>query len=184
VTTPAANQHSIDEPRISVPDVQRLAAAHLSLPSRMGHVVLLLVSLLMAVAVGSLWATEPSLPPRTQAAFALMVGIAIAWAMFAAWVLARRRVLFGADRVLAATMGLTFSVVGTLGLTALGYWGALGSGAYLGAVLQLGLAGAAAVLLVRARRRVADLSRRRQALDSQRRGGPSGPPTGADRAHS
>jgi hypothetical protein len=167
VTTPNANQPSSDEPRISVPDVQRLAAAQLSLPSRLGYVLLLLVSLLMAVAIGSLWATEPSLPPRTQAAFALIVSIALAWVIFAAWALARRRVLFGRDRVLAATMGLTFSIVGAMGLAALGYWRALGSGAYVGAILQLGLAGAAARLLVKARQRVAELSRRRQALDEQ-----------------
>jgi hypothetical protein len=157
----------IDLPRVSVPDIQRLASAQLSLPSRIGHVVLLAVSLMMAVGVGSLWATEPSLPSRTQVAFGLIVGVSIAWAIFATWVLARRRVLFGADRVLAATMGLMFSAIGAVGMATLAYWGGLEKSAYAGSVVHIALGGLAAVLLVRARRHVEALSRRRRELDEQ-----------------
>jgi hypothetical protein len=160
-------QPSIDVPRPSVADIQRLAAGELSLPSRIGHVVLLVVSVMMAATIGSLWATEPSLPPRTHAAFAIIVGAALAWAIFALWVLARRRLLFGADRVLAARMGLTFSAVGAVSMGALGYWGELGRGAYLGALVQAALCGVALVLLVRAQRHVAALARRRQELEDQ-----------------
>jgi hypothetical protein len=168
-------QPSIDSPRPSVADIQRLAAAQLSLPSRIGHVLLLVVSVMMAAAIGSLWATEPSLPPRTHVAFAIIVSVAVAWAIFALWVLARRRVLFGADRVLAARMGLTFSAVGAVGMGALGYWGDVGRGAYLGALVQAALCGVALLLLVRAQRHVAALARRRRELEEQLAGRGSGP---------
>src|SRR5690349_8388004 len=155
----------VDPSPASVGDMQRLVSAQLSLPSRLGHVSLLIVSLMMAAGIGSLWATEPALPPRTQLGFALIVAGSIAWAMFATWVLARRRILFGADRVVAATMGLVFSTIGATGMMALGYWGGVGRGAYAGAVMHGALSGMAALLLVKARRRVEVLSRRRQELD-------------------
>jgi hypothetical protein len=154
-------------PRPSIAELQQIAAAHVALPSRMVHVCLLAASLTMAVAIGSLWATEASLPPRTQVAFALIVAIAVAWAIFAAWVLARRRVLYGADRVIAARMGLAFSALGAAGMAALGYWGGLGSGAYTGALVQIGFSAAAGVLLARARRHVDALTRRRRELETQ-----------------
>jgi hypothetical protein len=157
----------IDAPRPSVAEAQRLVAAQLSVPSRLGHVLLLGASLTVATAVGSLWATEPSLPPRTHVTFALIVTAAAAWAVFAAWVLARRRVLFGAERVLAAKMGLIFAALSALGMGALGYWGGLGRGAYLGALLQTLFCGLAAVLLMRARRHVEALSQRRQELEGR-----------------
>ena len=160
----------IDAPRPSVADMQRMMAAQLSLPSRLGHIVLLVASVTVATAVGSLWATEPALPLRTHAAFAFIVSAAVAWTAFAVWVLVRRRVLFGADRVLAARMGLTFSAMGAAGMGALGYWSGLGRAAYLGAIVQVLLCGLAAILLVRARRHVAALSQRRQALEARIKG--------------
>ena len=153
------SQKAIEAPRPSVADVQRFAAAQVSLPSRVGHVLLLVISMVMAAAVGSLWATEPSLPLRTHIAFALIVGGALAWAGFSAWVLARRRVLFGADRVLAARLGVTFAALGALGMGAMGYW--------TGALVQAALCGTAVVLLVRARRRAKALARRLRELDEQ-----------------
>src|SRR5678815_4371066 len=97
-----SDARSIDTPARSVADIQQLAAAQLSLPSRVGHTALLMVSVTMAVAVGSLWATEPSLPMRTQMAFAVIVAMSLGWTVFAMWVLTRRRVLLGTDRVVAA----------------------------------------------------------------------------------
>jgi hypothetical protein len=133
----------------------------------MGHALLLAMSLTIAAAVGSLWATEPSLPPRTHVAFAFIVSAALAWAVFSAWVLARRRVLFGTDRVLAARMGLTFSALSAVGMGALGYWGNAGRGAYLGALVQVALCGLAGVLLLRARRRAEALLRRRRQIEQE-----------------
>ena len=167
MTVSSQSQQPIDSPRPSVADIQRLAAANLSLPSRMGHTLLLVMSLMMATAVGSLWATEPSLPRRTHVAFGFIVSTALAWAMFSAWVLARRRVLFGADRVLAARLGVTFSAVGAAGMAALGYWGEVGRGGYLGALVQTALCGVAMALLVRAQRRVKAISRRRRQIEEK-----------------
>jgi hypothetical protein len=167
MTLSSSEFHTPDSPRISIADVQRLAAGELSLPSRFGHALLLVVSLTMAVAVGSLWATESSLPMRTQVAFALIVAVALAWSVFAAWVLTRRRVLFGSDRVVAATMGLAFSALFAAGMLAVGYWGGFGRPAYAGALVESLFCGAAGVLLVKARRRVAALARRRKALEHQ-----------------
>jgi hypothetical protein len=157
----------IDSPRLSVSDIQRLTAAQLSLPSRIGHTLLLAGSLTMAAAIGSLWATEPFLPARTHAAFGLIVSIALAWSVFAVWVLARRRVLFGRDRVVASGMGLGFTALCTAGMLAVGYWGGVGRSAYAAALVESLLGGVAAVLLVRARRRVAALSIRRRELERQ-----------------
>ena len=161
------SQQPVDSPRPSVGDIQRLAAADLSLPSRIGHTLLLVMSLIMAAGVVSLWATEPSLPPRTHMAFAFIVGCALTWSIFAAWVLARRRVLLGADRVLAAKIALSLSTLGAIGMAALGYWGEAGRGAYLGALMQTALAVVAAVMLIRARRRFEALSRRRREIEEQ-----------------
>jgi hypothetical protein len=167
VTLSSSEFHPADVPRVSIADVQRLAAGELSLPSRFGHALLLVVSLTMAVAVGSLWATEPSLPMRTQVAFALIVSVALAWSVFAAWVLTRRRVLFGSDRVVAARMGLAFSGLFTAGMLAVGYWGGVGRPAYVGALVESLFCGAAGVLLVNARRRIVVFERRRKELERQ-----------------
>jgi hypothetical protein len=167
VTLSSSEFHSPDSPRVSIADVQRLAAGELSLPSRFGHALLLVVSVTMAVAIGSLWATESSLPLRTQVAFALIVSVALAWSVFAAWVLTRRRVLFGRDRVVAARMGLAFSALFTAGMLAVGYWGGAGRPAYAGALVESLFCGAAAVLLVNARRRVAGMERRKRELERQ-----------------
>jgi hypothetical protein len=147
--------------------MQRLAAGQLSIPSRFGHTLLLLASLTMAVGVGSLWATEPSLPTRTHIAFAMILGVAISWSVFAAWVLIRRRVLFGRDRVVAATMGLAFAGLFTACMLAVGYWGGMGKAAYAGALAESAMCAVAAVLLVNARRRVAAFTRRKQELERQ-----------------
>lgn len=107
-------------PRPSADELRRRLAAEIALPSRVGYTALLLAGLAMAAATGSLLATEPGLPARTQAAFATIAAVGIAWAAFAAWALARRRVLFASHRVIAARMAVTFSGLFTAG--ALGVW--------------------------------------------------------------
>src|SRR5690606_21414194 len=87
--------------RPSAEDVRRRLAAELALPSRLGHTLLVLAGLAVATTVGSLLATEPSLPARTRIAFAAIVAAGLAWAALAGWVLARRRVLFASHRVIA-----------------------------------------------------------------------------------
>jgi hypothetical protein len=167
VTLSPSESGPADLPRVSIADIQRLAAGQLSLPSRFGHTLLLVVSLTMAAAIGSLWGTESSLPARTQAAFALIVSVALAWSVFAVWVLARRRVLFGSDRVVAARMGLAVSALFTAGMLAVGYWGGVGRPAYAGALVESMFCAIAAVLLVNARQRVAAFARRKRELERQ-----------------
>jgi hypothetical protein len=155
----------VELPRVSIADVQRLAAGQLSLRSRVGYAALLVTSLTMVVGVGSLWATEPALPARTHVAFAMIVAMAAGWSVFAAWVLSRRRILLGTDRVIAATIGVAFSAVASVGTFALGYWGGGGSAAYAAALIDAGLCLVAVVFWLRARRRLEMLMRRRRALE-------------------
>jgi len=158
---------ALDSVRPSVADVQRLAAIGLSVRARIGYVTLLMASVLVATAVGSLWATEPALPLRTRAALGVITLMAVGWSVFAGWVLRTRRVLFGRDRVIAARLALTFSTVAALGMAALGYWGARGDAMYYAALVNAGFAMAAWVLLRRARRHVERLTARRR--DAQAR---------------
>ncbi|MFF5494241.1 hypothetical protein [Streptomyces aquilus] len=82
-------------------------------------------------------ATEPrALPTRTRAAFAALTAIGVAWAVFAAWVLGRRRPLFAQDRVLSARIALAATATTTLGAVALA--GARGSTAALTATATPG----------------------------------------------
>ena len=156
-------------PKPSMTEVQRLATSQLSMASRVRYTVLLAASLTIAVAIGSLWVTEPALPVRTHIAFALIVGMALTWVLFAAWVLTRRCALLGRDRVLSATIGLVFSAVATAGMLSFGYWGGAGRPAYLGAVVNGALCAGAAMLLGRARRQLEALSRRRRELEHRLR---------------
>ena len=76
----------------------------------------------VVLAVGSLWLTEPDLPPRTRIAFAALCAIGSAWVIFCFWVLTRRKVLYARERIVSARIAVAAStafVVGslTLGLT-------------------------------------------------------------------
>jgi hypothetical protein len=163
-TFPSESQ-PVDTPRLSVADIQQLAAAQLSLGSRVGYALLLMASLTVATGVASLWVTEPSLPTRTSVAFACIVSMALTWSGFAAWVLTRRRVLLGTDRVLATQIALSFSACATVGMLSLGYWGGVGRPAYAAGILNSALFLIAASLFVRARHRLNMLSRRRGELE-------------------
>ena len=156
-------------PHISGPPVaelHRLLSAELSLRSRIGHVALLLASAGMTVVVASLWLTEPALPTRTAVAFAVMTLMGLSWMAFSGWVLTRRRPLFGRDGLVAGRMALTFTSTFAVGALAVGY--SSGEPApYAAAAMGLGLIAAAVALLVRARRNVARLTGRREALERE-----------------
>jgi hypothetical protein len=146
--------------------LQQVLDTQLSRRSRLGYVALLLVSLAMAGIVGSLWLTEPVLVARVQVGFALIVGIALAWSGFAIWTLATRRPLLGQDRVIAGRMAVTFTSIFAASAIAL----ALADGrpaSYGAAATGLVMLGAAAAVLARARRHVARLTARRQALERE-----------------
>jgi hypothetical protein len=156
------------EPVVSAAEIQRMLATELSLRARVGYVALLLVSLLMAIGVGSLWLTEPSLPMRTHIAFGLIVVIALSWVALAARVLANRRVLFAAHRIVAAWMSVVFSGIFVAGMLAVRLSDSEGYDA-AAASLAAGCGGVmlavAVALLLRARRNYAMLQDRRRALE-------------------
>lgn len=147
--------------KISVADMQERVRAQVGMPSRLGYTALLIAGVGMAGLAATLLATEPALPPRTRIAFALLVAAGLAWASFAGWVLARRRVLFGRQQVVAASMAVVVTLVFLAGAAAvrdrIGYGGVATAAVMCAAAL---------VMLVRARRRVARLSERLRALES------------------
>jgi hypothetical protein len=147
-------------------DLRRLLDKELSRPSRIGHVTLLVASLAMTVVVASLWLTEPVLPTRARVAFALMTLIGLSWAAFAVWVLTTRRVLSGRDSVVAGRMAVVFTMTFVIGALTVGYMGG-GNAPYAAATMGLGLLAAAISLLVRAHRRVARLTARRETLERE-----------------
>jgi ABC-type antimicrobial peptide transport system permease subunit len=91
--------------------------------------------------------------------------MALTRSVFATWVLSQRRVLLGTDRVLAAKIGLAFSAMTTTGMLSVADWAGMGRSAYVGALVNGALCVVAAILLVRARRRLEALSRRRRELE-------------------
>jgi hypothetical protein len=143
-----------------------LLNAELSRSSRFLHVALLLASLAMTVIVTSLWLTEPSLPTRTQAAFGLLTLIGLSWAAFAVWVLTARRTLLGRDCIVAGRMAIIFTTTFIVGALAIGYMNG-GTAAYAAAAMGLGLLAAALALLMRAHRRFAALTKRRETLEGE-----------------
>lgn len=152
--------------------LRALADAELSLPARIGHGLLLLAALGMTVAIGSLWLTEPALPPHTRFAFAAMMPIGAAWVIYAGWVLARRRVLFARHRIVAGRMALLFASLFTVGALALGV--AMRSPAgFVAALLGCGMVAAAVAMLIAAHRRVAALTSRLAALRAGSTGSPA-----------
>lgn len=159
--------NDMNSPKLSVTEMQRLIAGELSLPSRLGYTALLLFALAMTVVVGSLWLTEPSLPLRTQAAFAVMAAIGLAWVAYAAWVLTRRRVLLAGHRIIAARMAVAFTTVFIAGSLALGLWSAAGPAAYAAAATGAVMLAVAIGMLLSARRRFATLMQRRDELERE-----------------
>jgi hypothetical protein len=144
----------------SVEEMQRRMSTELSVPARIGHTALLLVALLGSVAIGSLWLTEPSLPVRTQVAFAVLVAINLSWVAFAAWVLTRRRVLLAGHSIIAARMAVTFCAVFTAGALVVG-----GRAGYAAGGTGVVLLAIAIAMLRSARRRFEELMERRRALE-------------------
>ncbi len=164
-----------DRPRFPAPqpsteDLRRRLASELAMPSRLGHTALLLAGLAAAAVAGSLVATEPALPAATQLAFGVMTLIGLAWAAFAAWVLARRRVLFAAHRVIAARMAVAFTALFSAGSLAVWVAGGRQAAGALGAAATGAVMLAAAVLVLsHARRRVRQITARKEAIERQLR---------------
>ncbi|MEO7522051.1 MAG: alpha/beta fold hydrolase [Gemmatimonas sp.] len=156
-----------EPPRPSAAEMQRLIAGKLTGPSRVGHVALLFASLVGAGAAAALLLTEPSLPQRTQVALTLAMLIGLSWTAFSIWVLLRRGVLFGKQRVVAARMAVAFTALFTLEAWAVGQFGPGGRPWYGAMALGAAMLGVAIAMLMRARRHVAGLARRRAELERQ-----------------
>lgn len=146
-------------------DVRRRLAAELALPSRVGHTALLLVGLGAATIGAALLLTEVGLPGRTRLAFLAIVIIGLAWAAFALWVLARRRVLFARHRVIATGMAVAFTTLFTVGAPLAAVDAGAGAAGLLAGVVGAAMLAVALVLHVRARRRVRALTARRAELE-------------------
>jgi hypothetical protein len=152
--------------RREVPEeLERALAAEVSLRSRMRHAATGLAGGCAAALIAVMWATEPNpLPARTQAAFAGLLAIGLAWAAFAGWVLSRRRPLFARDRVLGARLALAVTTATSVAGTVLAAVRGTAAGALAVALAGAALVAAAGLLLVRAQSRRRELMRLRDAL--------------------
>lgn len=149
----------------AAPEV-RIVSAELSTAPRVAHALLLAAALSGTVVTLSLFITEPDLPLRTRAAFAVLSLIGMGWAGYAVWVLTQRRVLYVRQQVVAGWMAVSFTSVFTLGALAIGVGSELPVG-FVAAAMGLAMIGAALVLLSRAQRRLAALTAKRRALEMQ-----------------
>ena len=154
-----------DEPVLTPEDVQVRLAAELSRRGRIGHVLLLLVGLGVAVGISSLLLTEPALPNRTRAAFVAIVLIALGWTTYAWWALTRRDVLLARHRIVAARMAVAFCGLFVVGSVVLVWAGPSAPAALMSAGTGALAFGAAWAALRRARRHVDFLLRRRAELE-------------------
>ncbi|WP_395105431.1 transmembrane transport protein [Actinomadura sp. SCN-SB] len=149
-------------------ELERALAAEISLGSRMRHVAVGLAGGCAAALVTVLWVTEPRpLPARTQAAFAVLVAIGLAWAVFCGWVLSSRRPLYARDRVLAAGLALVVSAVTGVAGTALAVARATTAQAMAVALVGVALVTAAGLALIGARSRRRALLRMRDARQQE-----------------
>jgi hypothetical protein len=163
-TTQNASRSAV--PAASAASLHRLVDAELSMPSRLGYVALLLAALTMTAVVGTLWATEPTLPMRAHVGFGLMVAIGSSWIVFALWVLTHRRILFARHNIVAGRMAVTFTAIFLAGALAMGYTTGR-SEAYKAAAVGVVMLGMSVAVLVRAHRSFARLASRRDALERE-----------------
>jgi hypothetical protein len=149
-----------------IDDLRRVTASELSLSARTGYLGLLLAAATMTVVVSALLVTEPALPLRASIALGVLAAIGLSWVGFAVWVLSNRRILFGRHRVVAGRMAVGFSVVFCVGALAVGYATSSRS-AFVAAVMGALMIVIATTMSMRARRRVEQLSKRRDELERQ-----------------
>jgi uncharacterized membrane protein YfcA len=146
-------------------DVRRMLRAELSFRTRAAFLAALLLTTTFAIALLSLWLTEPRLPVRTHVAFGLLVMINMGWSAFCAWALAQRKVLYARQGVIAGRLAVLWSAVFVMGAVAAGYASGRASAGLLAALLGLLLLGAAVLVLRRATVRHQQLLRLKQSLE-------------------
>jgi uncharacterized membrane protein YfcA len=146
-------------------DIQRMLRAELSLKSRVMYVIGLLFTATLAVALLSLWLTEPYLPIRTHVAFALLVLINFGWSVFCAWVLTRRKILYGLQAVIAGRLATLWTAVFTVGSLIAGASSGHSAAGLMAAGCGLVLLAIAVAMLIRARARRDDLLKFRRSIE-------------------
>lgn len=92
-----------------------LIARETSLSARIKYIAMLVAGGGIASLVGALWVTESDLPLRTHLSFGAIVLVGLGWAGLAGWVLKNKRPLYALDRVIAASMALTASLIFAVG---------------------------------------------------------------------
>jgi membrane associated rhomboid family serine protease len=147
-------------------DLRQLTARELSLPSRLRYVGLLLAASTMTAMVTALLLTEPALPKRTSIALGVAALIGVTWMVFAIWVLTRKRVLLGSHRIVAGRLAITFSTVFVIGAVFVGF-ATSSNAAFAAAAMGALMLAVAMTMLIRARRRFAELSTRRDELEGR-----------------
>lgn len=144
----------------------------LSLPRRVGYLLAGFGGLATAALVGTLWATEPgTLPAHTRIAFTAVIVIGLTWAGLAGRALTRGP-LFAVDRVIAAWLALTFSVLIAVGTVSIAVPRAGAAVIFVCGGVGGALTVTAGLTLARARARHRTLLARRDELEH----GKSGPP--------
>jgi len=146
-------------------DVRRMLRAELSFRTRAAYLAALLLTTTFAIALLSLWLTEPRLPARTHVAFALLVMINIGWSAFCAWALAQRKVLYARQGVIAGRIAVLWSAVFVVGAVAAGYASGRAGAGLLAALLGMLLLGAAVLMLRRVTVRHQQLLLLKQSLE-------------------
>ncbi|MEX1005419.1 MAG: transmembrane transport protein [Acidimicrobiia bacterium] len=157
------NRSTHDGPGRSTDEVLAVLDRELSWSDRLRYLAVGLAGLVVAAISASLWATEPALPLRTRLAFAGIVLLGVAWMALAAYVLTRRRPLYGTDRVLATGLAVVAtSLVGIATTVIAGIRGGVLPGLIAGAVTTAFVVTSAVLHLAARRRRDALLARRRE----------------------
>lgn len=145
-------------------ELRSITERALSPRSRYLHVLLLLLSTTMGLLCISLLLTEPRLPMRAQVSFVVMSGIAVAWIVYAIWVLRNRRTLMAGQRIVAGRMAVAFS--GIFLVASAGMLIVVGKPLHIVvAIMASGMLLAAIAILIRAHRHAAKLLSRRRELE-------------------
>ncbi len=155
-----------EAPGRSLDALRRRQSEELSFRIRLLFAAVLFGALATAGVTGALLVGEDGLPTRTKLAFATIVVAGLAWAGLSVWVLARRRVLFSAQRIATAWLAVVLSAVflgGALGAPWFLHQRPSGSAGALGAVMLAVAIG----VLIQAKRRHRALRRRRADIEAR-----------------
>jgi hypothetical protein len=144
--------------------LRRLTVTSLAMWPRLAYTMLLLGGVGVSGVVLALLISEPALPVATRLAFGLIAGLGLGWAVFAAWVLTRRRVLLAWHRVVAARMAVGCCAVFAATPLAVAALTSMHSRALRALWVAVPMLALSWVQLVRAHRRHDSLVRRRQEL--------------------